>query len=106
MNDEVTSYLVLNRSRGLHTSITAGSNYVLNGERLYLSCTNGVRRISTTNYDSFNNEYDIRIAELKAGDAVIQEEDGVYTIPATDGRIEFSVAVLKLFPVGSAAAYI
>jgi energy-coupling factor transport system substrate-specific component len=95
LNDEVTSYLVLNRSRGLHTSITAGSNYVLSGERLYLSCTNGVRRISTTNYDSFNNEYDIRIAELKAGDAVIQEEDGVYTIPATDGRIEFTVAVLN-----------
>ena len=95
LNDEVTNYLVLNRSRGLHTSITAGSNYVLSGERLYLSCTNGVRRISTINYDSFNNEYDIRIAELKAGDAVIQEEDGVYNIPATDGRIEFTVAVLN-----------
>ena len=96
LGDTDYNYLVLNRSRGLHTSITPGSNYCLNGERLYLSCTSGVRRISTNNYDSFNNDYDIRISELRAGDEVVDEaEDGAYYIPATNGRIEFDVAVLN-----------
>ncbi|RKM59966.1 diguanylate cyclase [Butyrivibrio sp. CB08] len=95
LEDGEYNYLVLNRSRGLHTSITSGSNYVLSGDKLYLSCTNGVRRISTTDYDSFNNDYDIRLFELKAGDEVIQEKNGEYTIPATSSRIQFDVAVLN-----------
>lgn len=95
LEDGEYSYLLLNRSRGLNTSITANSNYVLNGERLYISCTDGVRRISTKNYDSFNNEFEIAISELTAGDTVIKPVNGVYRIPASWGRIQFDVAVMN-----------
>ncbi len=95
LEDKGYNYLLLNKARGLYTSITSGSNYALNGERLYIPCTDGVRRISTINYDSFNNEYNIRIAEILAGDEIIEPEDGVYNIPAISGRIQFDVAVLN-----------
>ncbi len=93
--DKGYNYLLLNRSRGLYTSITSGSSYCLNGDRLYIPCTDGVRRISTINYDSFNNEYYIRISELLAGEEVIEPVNGVYNIPAISGRIQFEVAVLN-----------
>ena len=95
LTDGNYSYVLLNRSRGLYTSITSNSNYVLNGENLYISCIDGVRRVSTTNYDSFNNEYNIEITELTAGDEIIQPENGVYHIPATSSRIQFDVAVMN-----------
>ena len=95
LDDTEYSYMLLNRSRGLNTAITANSNYVLNGERLYISCTDGVRRVSTKNYDSFNNDFKIGLSELVAGDESIKPIDGVYTIPATFGRIQFDVAVMN-----------
>jgi energy-coupling factor transport system substrate-specific component len=95
LKDGSYNYLLLNRSRGLYTSITSEADYCLSGGKLYVPCTDGVRRISTDNYDSFNNEYDIRISELTAGDDVIEPKDGVYNIPAISGRIQFDVAVLN-----------
>ncbi len=89
------SYILLNRSRGLNTAITANSNYTLNGERLYISCTDGVRRVSTKNLESYNNEFEIAITELTVGDMVITPEDGVYHIPPMFGRIQFDVAVMN-----------
>ncbi len=95
LNDTQYSFMLLNRSRGLNTAITANSNYVLNGERLYISCTDGVRRVSIKNYDSFNNEFKIGLSEIMAGDQKIKPVDGVYTIPAVSGRIQFDVAVMN-----------
>ncbi len=95
INDGVYSYVLLNRSRGLHTAITANSSYTLNGERLYIPCTDGVRRVSTNNYDSFNNEYEISISALIVGDDIIEPVDGVYHIPATNSRVQFDVAVMN-----------
>ena len=89
------SYMLLNRSRGLNTAITANSNFVKSGEKLYISCTDGVRRVSTNNYDSFNNQFEIALSELTVGDEVIKPTDGVYVIPAKLGRIQFDVAVLN-----------
>ncbi len=93
--DEKYSYVLLNRSRGLNTAITSNSNYTLNGETLYISCTDGVRRVLTKNYESFNNEFEIALTELTLGDEVIYPEDGVYHIPARFGRIQFDVAVMN-----------
>ena len=89
------SYMLLNRSRGLNTAITANSDYVLNGDKLYISCTDGVRRVSTGEYDSFNNQFEIALSELTVGDEVIKPTEGVYMIPAKLGRIQFDVAVLN-----------
>lgn len=95
LSDGEYDYTLFNRGRGLQTSVTSGSNYVLYGDRLYISCIDGVRRISTTNYDSFNNDYKIDLSAVMAGDAIIEPENGVYNIPAIDGRIQFEVAVMN-----------
>ncbi len=89
------SYTLLNRTRGFYTSLTANAHNVINSEDLYLCCTDGVRRISTTSYNSFDNDYNIRISRLTAADEVVSETDGIYRIPAVQGRIEFDVAVLN-----------
>lgn len=95
LNDDSYSYVLLNRSRGLHTSITSNASYTINGERLYIPCTDGVRRVSTKNYDSFNNEYEIALSAVMLGDELIEPENGVYNLPATNGRVMFDVAVMN-----------
>ena len=89
------NYELLNRSRGFFTTLTANANYAVDGDDLYFCCTDGVRKISLSTYNSFDNDYEIRISELFAGDEIINEENGVYTIPAIQGRIQFEVAVLN-----------
>ena len=88
-------YTLLNRGRGLQTSITSNGNYWVNSERLYLPCADGIRRISTTNYDQYNNDYFIKLADLTVGDESIMPENGVYTIPSSNARVEFDVAVMN-----------
>ncbi|WP_024866289.1 diguanylate cyclase domain-containing protein [Butyrivibrio sp. FCS014] len=95
LNDGNYNYMLLNRNRGLQTSITSNASYALNGERLYIPCIDGVRRISTVNYDNFNSEYEIRISRLSVGDEEIIPKDGVYHIPATSSRVQFDVAVMN-----------
>ena len=95
LSDKASKYMLLNRTRGLSTSVTANGFYSLNGDNLYLPCTDGVRKVSTTDYDSFNNKYEIRVSEIFAGDDVIEPENGVYRIPAISGRIVFDVAVMN-----------
>ena len=93
LNDGNYNYVLLNRNRGLQTSITSNASYTLNGERLYIPCIDGVRRVSTVNYDNFNNKYEIGISKLTVGDEEIIPENGVYRIPATSSRVQFEVAV-------------
>lgn len=94
-SDKITNYILLNRSRGLASSLTANSTYCADGDKLYLCCTEGVRRISTLRYNSFNEDYKICISSLLAGDEKIREENGVYHIPPFMGRVQFEVAVLN-----------
>ncbi len=93
-NDEY-NYTLLNRSRGFYTTLTANAKNAVDGDDLYLCCTDGVRRISLSSYNSFDNDYKIRISELMAGDEIVQGKNGVYTIPAIQGRIQFKVAILN-----------
>ena len=87
--------MLLNRSRGLYTSITANAFYSLNGDNLYLPCTDGVRKVSISDYDSFNTDYEIQLSEITVGDEIIEPVEGVYTIPAASGRVVFDVAVMN-----------
>ena len=93
--DNANNYMLLNRTRGLNTSVTANGFYSLKGDNLYLPCTDGVRKVSISDYDSFNTSYEIRVSEILAGDDVIEPVNGVYTIPAISGRIVFDVAVMN-----------
>ncbi|MBE5843480.1 MAG: diguanylate cyclase [Butyrivibrio sp.] len=90
------NFSVLNKSRGLYSSLSANSKYAFDGSYLYLCCSDGVRRIPVDTDEFFNNDYDIRISNLIAGDHTVEpREDGTYVIDATSGHIRFDVAVLN-----------
>ncbi|SDB06088.1 diguanylate cyclase [Butyrivibrio sp. INlla16] len=95
LKNENYSYTLLNRSRGFYTTLTANAKNAVKGDDLYLCCTDGVRKISLTDYNSFDNDYEIRVSRVLADDEIIHEESGTYRIPAIQGRIEFDVAVLN-----------
>ncbi len=96
INNEEYKYSVLNKSRGLYSSLTANSKSAFDGENLYLCCSDGVRSIPVDTEEFFNTDYDIRISRLMAdGKEVLPLADGTYAIKATSGRIQFEVAVLN-----------
>lgn len=86
---------LLNRSRGFSTTFTANAWYELEDEYLYLCCTDGIRKVSTKNYDSFDNDYQIGIASVVAGGEVVHPTNGKYVIPAVSGRIQIRVALMN-----------
>lgn len=94
--DTVKDYDLYMMANGLTSIPTANSYSEMDGNgNLYVSGRSGV---SFVNLDYFAEE-SIRvktgIRSVSIGDTVIHEgEDGTYTIPATDGRIRISPAVL------------
>ena len=96
IQNEEYSYTLLNRTRGFFTSLTANAKDEVKGDELYLCCTDGVRKVSVTEYNAFDTSYGISLTNLNAGDEEIKEEaDGSYIIPPTSDRIQFDVAVLN-----------
>ena len=94
-NEENYNYTLLNHNRGFYTTLTANAKNAVDDAMLYLCCTDGVRRISTSTYNTFDTDYAIRLNSVTAGDEPVKEADGVYQIPAMNGRIQFDVAVLN-----------
>ena len=96
INNSEYNYTLLNKSRGLYSSLTSNAKNSFDGENLYLCCTDGVRRIPVAMDGIFEEKYDIRISKLLAEEEEVpQLENGTYVIPAKSGRIEFDVAVLN-----------
>ena len=90
------NYTLLNKSRGLYSSLTANAKNAFDGENLYLCCADGVRKIPVDVSEYFSDDYDIKISRLLAGEDEVEiGPDDVYVIPATAGRIQFEVAVLN-----------
>ena len=88
-------YELLNRTRGFDTSLTSNAWNTYEKEYLYMCCTDGLRRISTDNYDDFDENYKIQIGDFLADDKQIYMQDGVYRIPATAKNIDIDVAFLN-----------
>ena len=98
LENEEYHYTLLDYSRGFDTSLTANSwNTLLDVEGdLLLCCTDGVRQISTRNYNSFDNDYYIRINSVNYDDNEIYPDgDGSYVIPSDAKRIQIQSAVLN-----------
>lgn len=95
LGDGDYSVTLLNQSRGFSTTLTSNAWYEVDGDDLYLCCSDGVRKISTKEYDSFDNDYQIGIGSIKVGNDEIFAKNGTYTIPATKGRIQIRVAVMN-----------
>ncbi|MBR1700339.1 MAG: response regulator [Lachnospiraceae bacterium] len=88
-------YTLLNRTRGFSTSLTANAWNTVTGDMLFLCCNDGVRMVSTENYNTYTQDYNIKISSIICDNDVISEEDQVYHIPATTRRVQIQAAVLN-----------
>ncbi len=89
---------LLDYSRGFNTTLTANAWNCLIGDEgdLLLCCTDGVRQVSTKYYDAFDNDYLIGVHSVTADDnPVLQNENGVYEIPAGARRIQIQISILN-----------
>ena len=95
-NEEYDTIL-LNKQRGLDTSLTANAwNYVDEYSNLYLCATTGVRRISLLNYDKYEDNYNLAINRMVCDGQVIEvSEDGTYVLPEMSKRVDIFPAILN-----------
>lgn len=95
IEDEEYQYVLLNRNRGFHTTLTANAWNEAAGEELYLCCTDGVRKINTKTYDDLNDQYSIVLTSVKVDETPVFAENEIYEIPAGRGRVQITPAVLN-----------
>ena len=95
VEDEGYDYVLLNRNRGLDTTLTANAWNASGDGRLYLCCTDGVRVIDTAAYDELNDNYNIVLAKMTDDDEPVPFEEGRYMLPSGRGRIRMEPAVLS-----------
>ncbi len=91
-------YELLDYSRGFNTTLTANAWNTLPDIKgnLLLCCTDGVRQISTRDYDAVDYDYDIRVHSIRYGDQTAEtDEKGVYQIPSSASRIEIQASILN-----------
>ncbi len=91
-------YTLLDHSCGFETSLTANAWNVAveENDRLILCCTDGVRAISTGEYNTFGNDYFVSLHSVTCDDKVIKPRaDGVYVIPEDTVRVQIRAAVLN-----------
>ncbi len=101
-DEEGYPYTILNASRGFTTSPTANAwSLTSTAEEsedkiLYICCTDGVRQVSTANYDIKHHPYNIRINYITYDDEVIRpDKNGRYVLPKGTGRIQILPAILN-----------
>ncbi|WP_026509080.1 diguanylate cyclase [Butyrivibrio sp. LC3010] len=90
------NYTLLNKGRGLYSSLSANSSNSYANGFLYLCCTDGVRRIAVNEPNYVDRDYTIAINKLTANNKEIEPDaNGDYYIPAISGRVSFEIAVLN-----------
>ena len=95
IEDKGYQYILLNHNRGFDTTLTANAWNAVDGDELYLCCSDGVRCINTATYDDLNDNYRIVIASMTDDDVSVPAENGRYMIPSGSGRLEIEPAVLN-----------
>ncbi|MBO6137243.1 MAG: response regulator [Lachnospiraceae bacterium] len=95
-NEEYDAEL-LNKQRGLDTSLTANSwNYVDEYQNLYLCATTGVRRVSLINYNKHEDNYTLAVNRVVCDGEVIKvSEEGIYVLPEEAKRLDIYPAILN-----------
>ena len=89
-------YTLLNSARGFNTTLTANALNAVNGDDLYLSCSSTVKRISLTEFNNLNPNYDLDLYQVVVDGQVLEPEtDGSYQIDKDAVRVEFSPVVLN-----------
>ena len=89
------SYSLLNKNRGLTGSLNANSWYAVDGDNIFLCCTEGVVMLNTKNFETFDDHYQIVLNSVTVEGEQIEQVDGVYNIPGGLGAVKFTPAVLN-----------
>ncbi|MBR5376446.1 MAG: hypothetical protein IK139_04130, partial [Lachnospiraceae bacterium] len=94
-DSEGYSYSLLNRKCGLTSTLTANAYFAVEGDRLYLCCSEGVFILNMDDYSDFDSHYQIVLTSVKKDDAEVRFHNGVYEIPSGPGQIVITPAVLN-----------
>lgn len=94
-DDHDYSYALLNRYRGLTTTLTANAWNAAYGSQIYLCCTDGVRILSMADYENFDSHYQIVLRSISKDGKEVKSSNGVYNIPAGSGQIRILPAILN-----------
>jgi len=95
LDDGKYNYILLNRSYGFDTTFTANAWNVVDGNMLFLCCTDGVRRINMKTCTDHNNDYNVVLSRVECDGNKISEENGVFHIPAGTKRLMLEPAILN-----------
>lgn len=93
--DEEYQYILLNHTRGFDTTLTANAWNTMSGNKLYLSCTDGVRCIDVNTFNDLNDNYNIVLSSITDEEKMVPAVDGIYQIPSGKGRVQITPAVLN-----------
>ena len=94
-NEEGYNYTLLNYKRGLDTSLVANSFNYVDGQIMYLCCSDGVRSFNFKNYSNIDLRFQITLKNLSYEGNEVELVNGVYNIPAGHGQLQISPYILN-----------
>lgn len=96
LNNEITDYRLFTIENGLPYAITSNSYSCQDGEgNLYLPGRNGAISVNIDNYYEEAEHIKTGIRAITCDDERVQpDEEGVYRIPATKGRVQIAASVM------------
>ncbi len=87
---------LLNRKRGLDSSLTANSwNYADSDGNLYLCCANTLMKVSTDDYSDIGGDFNMYVSGITADGDVVDISNGTYNVPAGTNRLVITPAILN-----------
>ncbi|MCR5101430.1 MAG: response regulator [Butyrivibrio sp.] len=94
-DEEGYAYTLLNNKRGLNTTLTSNAWNAIDGDVIYLCCTDGVQVMNVKDYADFDQNYQITLRNFLKDGEEIKLQDGLYDVPSGNGQIEITPAILN-----------
>ena len=96
ISDEVKDYRLYTIANGMPYSITSNSYSALDEDgNLYVSGREGVIKVNIYHFFRENPQLILGVSSISCDDVrILPDENGVYTIPASDGRIRITASVM------------
>ena len=96
LNDDITDHQLYTIAGGLPWAVTSNSysEQTEDGE-LYIPARNGVIKVNINNFYEADERFLIDVRAVNFNDErIFPDEDGVYHLPASDGRVQISASVI------------
>ena len=96
LDDNVSDYRLYTVESGMPYSITSNSNSYLDTEgNLYMPGRNGVIRVNVNHFFDETEKLHLDINSITCdGEKVLPDNEGKYTIPSSDGRIQITASIM------------